>query len=1563
MPTVRELIEKAEAPEKTPFDYIVVGSGAGGGPLAARLALEGLRVLVIESGLDPGLPHAETGGAFDPPRDSAPNDREEREVYRVPGYHPAAAEDEVLNWDYSVRHYASDALQEEDDKYDPSTDPSKGGAGQPKGGVHYPRCSALGGCTAHHAMIVVKPPAGDWDRIAALTGNDSWRAAHMNSYFTRIENCLYYTQYHSFFRRFLGFVYSGWRRFLAFLNPRLTLDGGGHGFAGWQKTSFIDPVLVFGTALLDSTFRSILLRIFWHLLRAGGLVKLLQRVFVTQWVKFFDPNLDTPRATKNPTLSFIPIGTDGSRRVGVREHLRATATRYPDRLVILTGTHATRVIFADRAEGETPLAIGVEVRYGAHLYDASPRYDAEEAENAPLRRFYASREIVLAAGTFNTPQLLMLSGIGDKQQLRDHRIDGLRGRTGAKVGEIVDLPAVGRNLQDRNEISIISETKKDFRTLRNVSFQPGLDGDRARDEWLRTGRGLYATNGGALAIFMTTNEPRYRDEPDLLIAGFPVAFRGYYRGWSRQLLSTDLRVGDMAWPPEAALTRRLWTWVLLQGHTRNTSGTVELRSDSPFHQPAINFHYFDESSEEKGEDLAALLKGIKWVRKLNEKIKPFKSELQPGIEKNGDYSRELEDWVKYQAWGHHACGTCRMGSDPWRPDTAECDAVVSSDFRVYGVEGLRVVDASVFREIPGYFIAASVFMIGEKAADVLLADKREYPRALHTAEARAVHRRRELALDPPLPPPPANPADAELPADAVGLALSGGGIRSATFALGVVQTLARCDRFRRIDFLSTVSGGGYVGAFLGRLFMRGEQVHDMPRRVQAALANTGSPEMWWLRAHANYISGEGRSDFTSNVATIWRNLVAVHVCIGAFFVAVLASLRLAADAVFAQSDAVTLLGIPLSPWWWLPVVVAAIALVPAALAYWLAPPRASTLEHPRASIPVWLFGLATATSALGVPQLRPYAPVALLLLLLAWGAQEAVRWRATAPLELRGDIARNRLTRAVGESLRLVALCAGWVVLDTLARGAAVTGMLPMAMAGMGGIAATLPVLRAFAANLVRDEEKKLSVVSRWLRRLVRTVLVFVLLGFLLFALDLLVHSAFESGRTLGIWILLAAFGLSLAIGQSSDFPNTLSLQSLYAARLTRTFLGAANPRRVHARPADANSEVQAADPGDDLPFDRYDPQLHGGPLHLINACVNETVDAASARPLRLDKGLQMCIGPNGVSVGRRYHALWEPDANDPHAPRRARVAAVTSGTDPGSFHVLAQRSGEAARVEPLMLSQWISTSGAALGTGLGRHTSLPTSLLLGLFNIRLGYWWDSGIDGGARPGRYPPALLRRLKSSVARIFPAQAAILNEWRGYFTGPSQRLWYLSDGGHFEETGVYELLRRRLPLMICANATEDPAYQLDTIALLMRRARLDFGAEITWLEPKSAPPGGGRWAALDPNGHVPNWVREWIDPAGVGSLWEIGRSGAHSSALARVDYGRSGTTCWLLMINASRRSDLPLDLRSYAARNVQFPHDPTFDQFFTDEQWECYRRLGECTAAAAIRAPDPGSEIPG
>ena len=240
------LLVLAKDPEKTPVDYIVVGSGAGGGPLAARLALEGRRVLVIEAGVDPA-----TGKNLADPRTAPvdPGPHGVREVYAVPAFNGASTENREISWEFSVRHFADDARQRQDDKYNKKKDPSLENKG-PKGGIFYPRAAALGGCTAHHAMIVVRPNDSDWDRIAEITGDESWRSENMQGYFAKIEDCLYYKVYRGFL---------GWLRWLfALIDPRAQLEPGGHGSAGWQKTSFIHPALILGIVRSDWTFLRVL---------------------------------------------------------------------------------------------------------------------------------------------------------------------------------------------------------------------------------------------------------------------------------------------------------------------------------------------------------------------------------------------------------------------------------------------------------------------------------------------------------------------------------------------------------------------------------------------------------------------------------------------------------------------------------------------------------------------------------------------------------------------------------------------------------------------------------------------------------------------------------------------------------------------------------------------------------------------------------------------------------------------------------------------------------------------------------------------------------------------------------------------------------------------------------------------------------------------------------------------------------------------------------------------------------------------------------------------------------
>jgi hypothetical protein len=240
-------------------------------------------------------------------------------------------------------------------------------------------------------------------------------------------------------------------------------------------------------------------------------------------------------------------------------------------------------------------------------------------------------------------------------------------------------------------------------------------------------------------------------------------------------------------------------------------------------------------------------------------------------------------------------------------------------------------------------------------------------------------------------------------------------------------------------------------------------------------------------------------------------------------------------------------------------------------------------------------------------------------------------------------------------------------------------------------------------------------------------------------------------------------------------------------------------------------------------------------------------------------------------------------------------------------------------------------------------------SLLLGQLNVRLGYWWNSGIAADRRPGRYPPGLLRRILTLPNSVFTVQAMLLDEWRGHFEGPQMRRWYLSDGGHFENSGLYELIRRRLPLMIAVDAARDPAYALPDLAILMRQVRLDFGAEIHWLDPGATTVGTGDWSALDAVAPVPvpAWIKALVPhPETLGSLARIGRTGPACGAIAWISYDddrKRGS--WLILVKANLAPPLSVDVQNYATGHLDFPNESTFDQFFDDGQWESYRALGE------------------
>lgn len=922
-------------------------------------------------------------------------------------------------------------------------------------------------------------------------------------------------------------------------------------------------------------------------------------------------------------------------------------------------------------------------------------------------------------------------------------------------------------------------------------------------------------------------------------------------------------------------------------------------------------------------------------------------------------------------------------------------------------------------------------------------------------------------------------------APAVGLALSGGGIRSATFSLGLLQALARHRLIRNIDYLSTVSGGGYIGSFFGKLFQTsgGTPAYNC-KNVTETLAQPHSAPLNWLRENGRYMAPRGGGDYLLAAAVIARNWVGMHFVIGV----TLLTIFLAANTLRAGmwglprwSEWEQLLRtwsfahLQASPYLAFPALCFALALVPLCWAYWLTQSRQKArsdsvidrllawVNFPLLTSLLLLLLAAVQLGWIGMhagfadfthaPATGGGAWAALLLLdvlsiVLWFGHSFAASLTTATPtgaavisakLPIDGPAAaqetsakgnrfhawenrphsaeattRNRLSNWLAVALGCFIASLVFTLVDSLGQTAYdawddMHGQTPT----LGAAAGALVVIARYLSPLL---SKAISSQSKLIR--IPSTIIFTLAGCGLALLVMVVwcalaHALLWAGDAPGaaepafspvFWRLTGGVLLCLLTGQTLTFLNLSSIHQFYEAHLRRAYLGAASPRRIsalagaHGLPAARLNRDVTRDTGDDdLPWRAYRPEKSGGPIHFINVTANETVAAKSNLVNRDRKGLCFAVGPCGISVGREDHAVWKDEPANARERRipgdNQAIVAVSCPVDDVSIFGRPD-AGPGFKLELPTLAKWLAISGAAFTTGLGAQTSLGLSLLLSLSNVRLGYWWDSGIDPHKRNYDFSAAERPPLLSVwLEKLFSTQLYLSDEMVARFHGPQRQRWYLSDGGHFENTGAYELIRRRLPFIIISDNGRDENYTFEDLGNLVRKARIDFDAEIRFLsgdelrkrlgdkpDAHSGEPGfRSREAALD-EGEKPRPrfdseatataddtpdTRACNEPdddpggdlssTGIGTLAKLPRSAA--AGLDGASYSRCHATLaevfydsaeqpgsLLLIVKPSLIGDEPADVLQYHALHPEFPQESTLDQFFDEAQWESYRKLG-------------------
>jgi hypothetical protein len=862
----------------------------------------------------------------------------------------------------------------------------------------------------------------------------------------------------------------------------------------------------------------------------------------------------------------------------------------------------------------------------------------------------------------------------------------------------------------------------------------------------------------------------------------------------------------------------------------------------------------------------------------------------------------------------------------------------------------------------------------------------------------------------------------KLPRKRTALCFSGGGIRSATFGLGVLQGLARSNLLERFDYLSTVSGGGYIGSWLSAWIKwhprRIEGVAEELRRQPQAPLNTEPQPVTWLRRYSNFLSprlGLLSADSWTLIGTYLRNLLLNWMVLLPLLIVGLMIPRLMVALVrWNLAD----MGLPES----LMKVLfyAGLGLIVIALTYLhlyrpsLEPFRPEQLKEPideqkwkGFESQKWFLALSLTPTVLsvllltttwawfrnaggtlnhlalgGLASRETFITGAVLIHMLSWlfsalllcRFKQLSRWLfvemlaivgtgalggfflwsvlAGMPSEMPvssfaewyacfgvpGVLAMFLLTATlfVGIASRYTddddrewwgrsgswILLAGavWAATATLVMfGPGLLAFMPAVITSLGGFSAVIALVLGFSSRTAATtgirNRRSVKVADYAVKLATPVFIVFLLTVLALGTSWLLKGLAHLQGvsavdlRSIGLqmlsdpwghanvihnapfWLLVEAnFALAI-LGCGMAFViniNKFSLHSMYRNRLIRAYLGASRLDEYGVKRTP--NLLTGFDPDDNVQMHDLAPpgQPISKPFHVINIALN------------------LVHGSNLAWQQRKAQSFT---ASPLHCGSFASDLGYRSTSRYGTNHGV----GKAITIGTAM-----AISGAAASPNMGYHSSPTVAFLLTFFNVRLGWWLGNPGDAGAR--------------TYDRSCPefAVGPLLAEAFG-LTQANSPYVYLSDGGHFDNLGLYEMVLRRCHCILVSDAGADPDFAFQDLGNAIRKIRIDLGIDI------------------DIN--LERLRRE------ESTRHTSGHHGVGTIHYSRVDPGAEDGI--LIYLKPSLTGEEPVDVLEYASNHECFPHEPTMDQFFDESQFESYRRLGEHIAKDAFTTALPTS----